>query len=145
VVPILLNLSLTYRPIDEPTKVPALEFPRRTTISCLTRAFLLNPTWFIALVSLIHGEKEKHLPLDMYRDVPPSLLETLDSLQGCPQQLGHLTLGFSQMGTNPGEFISVHPKPPMVFIIIPQCVSKPEEPFFQVPAELVQYFLPHSP
>ncbi len=51
----------------------------------------------------------------MYRNFPPSLLETLDSFGGNTQQKCHLNLSLGQMVSNLRELLVVHSKSPVCF------------------------------
>ena len=48
------------------------------------------------------------LPLDMDRNLSPALLKALYGLEGCTEQLGHLTLCFSKSASDMGELPPFH-------------------------------------
>ena len=86
-VPALLNLALTDGPIDKPAKLSTLKFPCRAISSDLHRTFPYYPTGCVSFIIMgpLHGQEKEHLSFNMHRDVPPSLLVTLYSLERSAQ------------------------------------------------------------
>ena len=100
VLPISLNLSLTYGPANEPTEMPTVIFPGGTFFPCFWGTVLEVPTRFSPVLGFLHGQKEQGLSLNMGWNVSPTLLETLNCLKRNCQKLGHFPLRFSQPLSN---------------------------------------------
>ena len=80
-LPIFMNLSLTYRPINKPAEMPALKFPCGALLLYLLGAGLNGPTGFALLWRVPLGQQEQYLPFYMRWNIPPALLKTLYSLE----------------------------------------------------------------
>jgi len=69
---------MAYGSINKPAKVSTEEFPRGTCFPDFHGAFIYNPTWLLLPISIsLHSKKKEHLPLNMYWNIPPSLLKAL--------------------------------------------------------------------
>jgi len=100
-MPGFLRLTMAYRPIDKPTKMPTLKFPRRAIFPGIHRALFYRPTWLLLLFpSRLLGEEKQHLSFDMHGNLPPPLLEALYGFEGGAKQFRHLALSFSQLASN---------------------------------------------
>lgn len=107
--PTRFRLSLADRPIDEPADVPRSEFPGRTGFSGWGRATSNLPAGSsIFITSIFHGRQKKQLPLNMHRNLPPSLFEALNRPERYTEELGHLFLGFSKSLAKSIKFSGVH-------------------------------------
>jgi hypothetical protein len=100
---------MTYRPVDKPAEMPALKLPRRALLPCFYRAVFNIPAGLMRTFSggFLCQEKQ-HLPFDMDRNLSPALLKALYSLEGCTEQLGHLTLRLSEYASDIRELPCVH-------------------------------------
>jgi hypothetical protein len=62
-------------------------------VSRFLRAAPYDPTGSgLFALSTLQGNKKKHLPFRVYRNIPPSLLKALYGFGGGTQELGHLLL-----------------------------------------------------
>ncbi len=112
--PTRFRLSLADRPIDEPADVPRSEFPGRTGFSGWGRATSNLPAGSsIFIASFFHGCQKKHLPLNMHRNLPPSLFEALNRPERYTEELGHLFLGFSKPLAKSLNFFRIHEHLPL--------------------------------
>ena len=110
-VPVFMHFALTDRPIDKPAKLPTLKFPCRAISPHPIGTLPYHPTRLVVFITGPHHRQKKvHLSLDIHRDVPPSLLKTLYGFGRNTQELRHLSLSFSDMGSNLGELLFVHVK-----------------------------------
>lgn len=107
--PTRFRLSLADRPIDEPADVPRSEFPGWAGFSGLGHATSNLPAGSsIFIASFFHGCQKKHLPLNMHRNLPPSLFEALNRPERYTEELGHLFLGFPKFLAKSIKFSGVH-------------------------------------
>jgi hypothetical protein len=107
--PTRFRLSLADRPIDEPADVPRSEFPGWAGLSGLGHATSNLPAGSsIFITSIFHGRQKKQLPLNMHRNLPPSLFEALNRPERCSQELRHLLLGLLQFLPKRMELFVVH-------------------------------------
>ena len=91
--PAILRFSEANGPVDKPAKIARIEFPGRTTLTSLYGAALDIPARpGIVRLSFLHIQQEKHLTLDMYGNLPPSLFKTLNGLKRSSQKLCHFFL-----------------------------------------------------
>ncbi len=107
--PTRFRLSLADRPIDEPADVPRSEFPGRAGFSGWGRATSNLPAGSsIFITSIFHSRQKKQLPLNVHRNLPPSLFEALNRPERYTEELGHLFLGFSKPLAKSIKFPGVH-------------------------------------
>jgi len=112
-IPAFLHLPLANGPIDEPAEIPHLELPRWTGLAGLQGATPNLPAEpNISATPSLHRPQEKHLALDMYRNLPPSLFKALNGFERGPQELGQLLLGLSQFLTKRMKLFIIHGFPP---------------------------------
>jgi hypothetical protein len=98
IIPTFVNAAVTDRTIDKPAQIAAFKFPGGTLFLLLRRAVFNSPAGFAAFAAAIFARQQKvHLPLNSRRYRPPALFIAVNGLQGGPQQLRHLFLGFVQL------------------------------------------------
>jgi hypothetical protein len=89
--------------------------------------FLDNPAGPGSFAALLEaGQQKIELPLHMGRDIPPTLLVTVDRLQGDPQQVGNLLLGLVQIFPEFYKFTAIH-IPPLKVAGVAKSPSSPAE------------------
>ncbi len=107
--PTRFRLSLADRPIDEPADVPRSEFPGRAGFSGWGRATSNLPAGSsIFITSIFHSRQKKQLPLNVHRNLPPSLFEALNRPERYTEELGHLFLGLLQFLPKRMELFVIH-------------------------------------
>jgi hypothetical protein len=99
-LPIPLNFAFTQRPVDKPAESPGLKFPGRAIAPLIQRTFSDDPTGLPAFFPLLHGKEKEGLPFHMSRNGSPALFIALNCFGGRPQELCHLSLCFTQLGSN---------------------------------------------
>lgn len=89
-LPTLLNLPMADCAANAPAKLSGLKFPGRTIFPGFFPALQQHPARLDFLMSILFQcEKKQKLTFYMHGNVPPPLFETLDGLDGDPQQLGY--------------------------------------------------------
>jgi hypothetical protein len=92
-VPAILGFSEANGPVDKPAEITRIEFPCRAPLTRLHGTLLDIPARTrIVRFSFLHIQQEKHLTLDVYGNLPPSLFKTLNGLQRRSQKLCHFFL-----------------------------------------------------
>jgi hypothetical protein len=80
--PAVLNVTVTDRPVNEPTEMPGLKFPRRAAASRIPGTISHHPTGFLPFPGEgLQGQKKKGLSFSMERDLSPALFKALDGFE----------------------------------------------------------------
>lgn len=101
-----MDTPLTDGSVDKPAQIACFKFPRRAIFPHMLRTLSDAPARRGIVSRLaISRHQEKHLPLNMGRDVSPSLFIAVNGLDGGSKQLRHLPLGFFQLFPEKGKLI----------------------------------------
>ena len=108
-LPTFLHFTLANHTVDHPAEAVGLEFPSRTLpFHVLCAAFDIPTRTPLFLLGRFHGSQKKHLPLHVVRNASPTLLKTLDPLEGNAHEHRELLLRFSQTLPNPHKDFFIH-------------------------------------
>jgi hypothetical protein len=100
-IPAFLHLAPADGPVNEPAQMSCVKFPRRALLSRFFGAAPYAPTGTgLFVLRRLQNHEKQYLTFRGYRNVAPSLLEALYGFGRGAQELGHLSLGFSQMVPN---------------------------------------------
>ena len=83
-LPVILDRTVTYGPVNEPTELPCLEFPGRTLSLLLIRAFLDHPARLSTFIFSFPGGQKIELPFGVSRHPTPTLLIAVYSFDRGP-------------------------------------------------------------
>ena len=87
--------------------MPAPKFPGGALL--FHSALFFFPAWDDApAFAPVIAEKKKDLPLNMGRNIPPSLLVTMNGLHCYSEQFRHLFLRFTKLFPGSSKFFSIH-------------------------------------
>lgn len=107
--PVSLDRALADRSVDEPAKVSGIKLPCGAILPVLRGTTARQPAGLALPGSTaFQCQNKKDLALDIYRNVPPALFETLNGFRRNAQDLRHLALRFFQMPANCRELDSFH-------------------------------------